>query len=105
MPIINLNNLTQCLCGITWGCPAFKFLAIVEKKQIIRLAFSLSFTVQLLSSRFSGPIFFLTLWLVALDNTFQYAEVVVDTLRELTTSHNYLAIMLITSSLWIINIT
>lgn len=62
-------------CG-AWSCPAFYFSAIVEKKQFIRLAFSVSFTAKLLSSRFNGPIFFLTLGLVALDNIFQYAEVV-----------------------------
>ena len=55
-------------CG-AWSCPAFNFSAIVEKKQFIRFAFSVS-------SSFNGPIFFLTLGLVALDNTFQYAEVV-----------------------------
>ena len=62
-------------CG-AWSCPEFNFLAIVEKKQFIRLAFSVSFTAKLLSSRFNGPIFSVTLWLLALDNTFQYAEVV-----------------------------
>ena len=62
-------------CG-TWSCPEFNFLAILGKKQFIRLAFSVSFTAKLLSSRFNGPIFFLTLGLVALDNTSQYAEVV-----------------------------
>ena len=59
-----------------WSCSAFNFSAIVEKKQIISLAFSVSFTAKPLSSRFNGPIFFLTLGLVALDNTFQYAVVV-----------------------------
>ena len=62
-------------CG-AWSCPEFNFSAILEKKQFIRLAFSVFFTAKLLSSRFDGPIFFLTLGLVALDNTFQYAEVV-----------------------------
>ena len=62
-------------CG-AWSCPAFNFSAIVEKKQFIRLAFSVSFTAKLLSSRFSGRIFFRILGLVALDNTFQYAEVI-----------------------------
>ena len=52
------------------SCPEFNFLAILEKKQFIRLAFSVSFTAKLLSSRFNGPIFFLSLRLVALDNTF-----------------------------------
>ena len=61
-------------CG-AWSFPAFHFSAIVEKKQFIRLSFSVSFTAKLLSSRLSGPIFFLSLGLVALDNTFQYADV------------------------------
>ena len=47
-------------CG-AWSCPEFNFSAIVEKKQFIRLAFSMSFTAKLLSSRVNGPIFFLTL--------------------------------------------
>ena len=68
------HGLVKGCCA--WSCPAFNFSAIVEKKQFIRLAFSVSFTAKLLSSRFNGPIFFLTLGLVALDNTFQYAEVV-----------------------------
>ena len=58
-------------CG-AWSCPAFNFSAIVEKKQFIRLAFSVSFTAKLLSSRFNGPIFFLTLGLVALDSILQF---------------------------------
>ena len=37
---------------------------------------SVSFTAKLLLSHFNGPIFFLTLGLVALENTFQYAKVV-----------------------------
>ena len=62
-------------CGV-WSCPAFHFSAIVEKKQFIRITFSVSFTAKLLLSCFNGLIVFLTLGLVALDNAFQYAEVV-----------------------------
>ena len=42
-------------CG-AWSCPEFNFSAILEKKQFIRLAFSVSFTAKLLSSHFNGPI-------------------------------------------------
>ena len=77
---INFTGLERGLvkgCS-AWSYPAFNLSAIVEKKQFIRLAFSVSFTANYkpLSSRFNGPIFFLSLGLVALDNTFQYAEVV-----------------------------
>lgn len=46
-------------CGV-WSCPAFHLSAIVEKKQFVRLTFSVSFTAKLLLSRFNGLIIFLT---------------------------------------------
>ena len=42
-------------CG-AWSCLEFNFSAILEKKQFTRLAFSVSFTAELLSPHFNGPI-------------------------------------------------